>query len=80
MYLSGNLTHLGGGGCSRLSDVGITCHHALSWHKKTSKPGPPRTVPLMHEGSACATAGILRSPETITEATATTTALITDRR
>jgi hypothetical protein len=31
----------------------------------------------MH-GSACATAGTLINPETITEATATTTALITD--
>jgi len=38
-------------------------------------------VPLRHE-SACATAGTLRKPETITEtimeATATMTALITD--
>jgi hypothetical protein len=31
----------------------------------------------MH-GSVCATAGTLRNPNTVTEATATTTALITD--
>jgi len=31
------------------------------------------------QGSACATAGTLRNTETITEETATTTALITDQ-
>jgi hypothetical protein len=46
--------------------------------RKKSPPEPPRrTVPLTH-GSACATAGTQRNPEPITEATATTTALITD--
>jgi hypothetical protein len=34
-------------------------------------------VPFTH-GSAPATAGTLRNPEAITEATATTTALLTD--
>jgi hypothetical protein len=58
----------------------MTCNHPPPWHKKTSKPGPPRTVPLTHDGSACAAAGTVKNPKTTTEATATRNALITDRR
>jgi hypothetical protein len=78
MYLSGNLAHVGGSVSFAASDIGMTCNHPRSWQRKMSPPGPPpRTVPATHE-SACATTGVLRSPEAITEATAISTALITN--